>query len=556
MITNTNHKCNTTRRKARKVVRRWTETMSDAHLQLLEVLCTEINSDLAVRVLSLIKERNYDCLINVETDSPSSYLFASLYRDDAQIVALIKKFPHWNVTTDPKAEAMKTFIANEISCKETNEGIWEGRLHNDPVAASVFASAQRKISLLLDVAPELDELDFAFGPGSSYSVKNNTTAFDKLSSDVDVTPNCYGLARKFMLTCPGWSNNDGEQPSLRIIPGDRLAFVPKNAKTHRPIGINCLLNSVIQKGIGNALRARLKPVLNLRFAQEKHKMLAKNGSLSGEISTIDLRNASDTLSYALVQDLIPPSWFNLMDKARSQYYCVEDNWYPYHKFSAMGNGYTFELETLIFWAIADSCRDYLSCEGHVSVYGDDIICPSACSSLIIEMLALAGFRTNEQKTFVTGPFRESCGGDYFNGYDVRPFYLKDYISYRTLFLMHNFFVRNWLNLIYPKTFSWIRKRIGRENCKLFSGSSLEGDGHLLDNQQPSRDHFTISTVKWGSVMNHELSEFTKSYALYRLQFSSDFIVRGKYVGRSPRVDERLYFGFTKLKHSLRVHRHI
>lgn len=42
------------------------------------------------------------------------------------------------------------------------------------------------------------------------------------------------------------------------------------------------------------------------------------------------------------------------------------------------------------------------------------------------MLQFTGFKLNEEKSFFGDePFRESCGGDYFAGKPVRPFYLKE-----------------------------------------------------------------------------------------------------------------------------------
>jgi hypothetical protein len=39
------------------------------------------------------------------------------------------------------------------------------------------------------------------------------------------------------------------------------------------------------------------------------------------------------------------------------------------------------------------------------------------------LLAICGFKTNHSKTFSDGPFRESCGADWYEGIDVRPFTL-------------------------------------------------------------------------------------------------------------------------------------
>jgi hypothetical protein len=95
----------------------------------------------------------------------------------------------------------------------------------------------------------------------------------------------------------------------------------------------------------------------------------------------------------------------------------------YEKFSSMGNGYTFALETLIFWALGKAVN---SLTGGVvlSVYGDDIICSDCSAALLMEVLQWCGFVLNRDKSFVTGPFRESCGADWHTGTRVTPQYIR------------------------------------------------------------------------------------------------------------------------------------
>jgi hypothetical protein len=89
----------------------------------------------------------------------------------------------------------------------------------------------------------------------------------------------------------------------------------------------------------------------------------------------------------------------------------------------MGNGYTFELETLIFSSIVKVTLDrlgFLSIPGvSFHVYGDDIIVPSESADTVLAVLRWFGFTPNPKKTFTKGPFRESCGGDFFEGQPVR-----------------------------------------------------------------------------------------------------------------------------------------
>jgi hypothetical protein len=92
----------------------------------------------------------------------------------------------------------------------------------------------------------------------------------------------------------------------------------------------------------------------------------------------------------------------------------------------MGSGHTFPLQTILFYALAKATCDLLKIKGIVSVYGDDIIVPNAAAQVLTRVFSMLGFSINTEKsawseTFVHSyKFRESCGGDYVNGYPVRP----------------------------------------------------------------------------------------------------------------------------------------
>jgi hypothetical protein len=116
------------------------------------------------------------------------------------------------------------------------------------------------------------------------------------------------------------------------------------------------------------------------------------------------------------------------------------------KFSSMGNGFTFELETLIFKSLIRGIALYCGLEDDSSCYGDDIICNPQLGLAIQFYFPAFGFKTNREKTFLTGNFRESCGGDYRLGCDVRPFFLRGArsmgrITFAKLVSFHNFLQR-------------------------------------------------------------------------------------------------------------------
>jgi hypothetical protein len=226
-----------------------------------------------------------------------------------------------------------------------------------------------------------------------------------------------------VMSVPGW------RPShLECVLGNKVTTVPKNAKTDRVIAIEPELNLIIQLGIGRMLRKRLNRVgLLLPDSQAHNAKGAFEGSVTGRWATIDLSMASDTVSFEIVRSLLPARWFEALEQSRSPNGVLPSGErVVYQKFSSMGNGYNFELETLIFWAICSAVLDTHGWKGRQPlVYGDDIIVPTEYVGHILEAIRLIGFIPNEKKTHYSGPFRESCGKHYFSGVDVTPIYVKD-----------------------------------------------------------------------------------------------------------------------------------
>jgi hypothetical protein len=130
--------------------------------------------------------------------------------------------------------------------------------------------------------------------------------------------------------------------------------------------------------------------------------------------------ASDTLSYNLVAWLLPYPWLKFFSDVRSPLGKLKDGTkIPYAKFSSMGNGATFTIETLIFAAACDAVG-----ASEYTVYGDDIILSSDRSHDLLQLLRFMGFMPNWDKSYLEGPFRESCGGNYYLGDDITPVYLR------------------------------------------------------------------------------------------------------------------------------------
>lgn len=199
----------------------------------------------------------------------------------------------------------------------------------------------------------------------------------------------------------------------------RISFVDKNAKTFRtiepqPTGL-LLFQLAIDTIIRRALKRRGFDLSN----QMKNRQLAGRG-YTDRLATVDLSGASDCIAFVLL-DLFPKDWRRLIELFRCESGVItkfNDEKIIFEKVSAMGNGYTFALETLIFAAVVYAVLEEkgLRLKDHIkdiAVYGDDIIVPIYLAHDVIVTLHHLGFSVNNDKTFTRGLVRESCGHDYF-----------------------------------------------------------------------------------------------------------------------------------------------
>lgn len=161
-------------------------------------------------------------------------------------------------------------------------------------------------------------------------------------------------------------------------------------------------------------------------SQTLNQRLACLGSLTNDLATMDLEGASDTISRELVRELLPEDWFEWLDLARSHEGSLDGESIRYEKFSSMGNGATFDLESLIFFSLATAVCELRGYNSFwVNVFGDDIVVPSGIYDDLSKVFDQLGFIVNLEKSFHDSPFRESCGHDYLKGVQVRPVYLKN-----------------------------------------------------------------------------------------------------------------------------------
>lgn len=407
--------------------------------RVVSALLQDLDTPRALTVHLLIENGEWDQLVNLAID-PALYVTASDYFKDAVATELLRKCGDLPTTFDRRAAAVTGFWQAEKACHMTNLRL-APHLHNGPfedpadIQISDFLTETAKwVRWVLGPLPE--DLIGRHGPGATLTNRistGGTSIPDKMQSRPSITQNARCLLPLWWQTA--WSRALVSDRSDRSDPvtvrANEFTTVAKDAKKDRGICIEPSINVFYQLGVGRHMRARLQTIgIDLEEGQRRHQLKAAEASSTGKFATIDLSSASDTVSRKLVELLLPPDWYAALATLRSPLTKVDDQVVYLEKFSSMGNGFTFELETLIFLALAVQTADSLGVPvkigRNILVYGDDIIVPVEIARPLIAVLRYCGFTPNQGKTYIDGYFKESCGGDFFDGKAVRPHYLKEY----------------------------------------------------------------------------------------------------------------------------------
>jgi len=218
----------------------------------------------------------------------------------------------------------------------------------------------------------------------------------------------------------------------------RVISVPKTLKTPRIIAIEPTAMQYAQQSLFRSIRDHLKEddILSKMIGiedQDPNRVMAQTGSLSGDLATLDLSEASDRVSKRHVDNLLGrhSALHGAVMACRSSKAAVRgEGVIPLAKFASMGSALCFPMEAMVFLTVifvgiqkelsTPLCRETILREflGRVRVFGDDIIVPVDYVLSVVHELENFGLRVNMHKSFWTGRFRESCGREFYDGEDV------------------------------------------------------------------------------------------------------------------------------------------
>lgn len=334
------------------------------------------------------------------------------------------------------------------------------------------------VKLVLSLLPPLSDYPFwpKHGPGNVADMKgknvidkHNRVRYDRLLDRAFFSGHfaSYGLAGEAGFS-PDASLPD---PSAWIITREstrlpsELRFAKKNMKVARSVCSEPAPLMYFQQGVFAMMDGATRDSPFGRFIhlrdQSRNQELARFGSFTASIDTLDLSAASDSLSVELVRKVFPTSWKYYMLATRNPLVHTSEGIIAVHKFAPMGSAVCFPTQCLIFSAICVYAHCLHMLNWHVSerptrltrsnvldalwrindqpithrkmatryqpigVYGDDICCDSRVTPNVKALLVHFGFEVNEGKSFTgSQSFRESCGKYYLLGEDVTPLFYR------------------------------------------------------------------------------------------------------------------------------------
>ncbi len=373
----------------------------------------------------------FDCELNNFLSNNSCISESERFRLEQQRNNLIKKLE----TVDPALEKAAFDVFSYFNIR--------GRTFEVKLNTSVDVVIASTIARNVDLSLPCDDLQWLesigafgdFGTGSSVESEQNYVLKQSWSQ---LTASNGALIAAYKCLCnrtSGFYAIERERQrnfGCAITPYGKCTFVPKDTSKYRMVCTEPSLDMFFQRGLATYFDRFLISHFGIDISKQEviQKKMAQHGSITGELATIDSTSASDSIyleplvccgALSAKADLI----FRAC-KSRVMHYGTK-----HIKLSMVGTqgcGYTFSFMTLFLASIVEGVygmKGIPMINGVTfGVYGDDMIVRREAYDSVISAMEMFGLVPNKSKSFNSGPFRESCGGDYYNGRDVRSCYIK------------------------------------------------------------------------------------------------------------------------------------
>ncbi len=392
--------------------------------------------------------RDYACLytkllsdLELEADFPIHFN-SDMGSGEAARVALASSFYKKLAPSGNSVSADAAALDKFLSINESILDSWRFEARNEPESLfwDYFCDHLNNVcgAYLSESSFSLDSIreGMMTGPGAAQKADSTTFYSKMFESEMSYTnERLIPYYRAALVETGFWCDAERQRNELfgfRRVEGGKLFFAPKNAEISRTCCTEAHLNMLVQKSIGAYLESSMLNYfgISLSVQPDNNRYLARIGSKDGSFGTIDLVSASDSISVQLISQALRPCFFKAMlFMSRSERLVLPNGSLVEPKMIAtMGNGFTFPLQTVIF---ASAVRAIYQLMGfpcvcprtQFGVFGDDIIVRREAYEFTVAMLNKLGFKVNDGKSFNSGPFRESCGHDYFLGENIRGVYV-------------------------------------------------------------------------------------------------------------------------------------
>lgn len=286
---------------------------------------------------------------------------------------------------EPTNEQLKEAQA---SFEETEEciGTWDA-FFSERIPSPVHSTARQIVTSLIRETVrrgKFKDIIPSHGPGAVFPPRKPwvKSKFLTLYSSIQQ----YYPYDQFFCGLPSyWTETMVEEKSGSLLEADEivacLVAVPKDSRGPRLICVHPSESIWIQQGLRLVLEAAISshPLLRdkINFTdQTVNGKLALSSSVSRELVTLDLKEASDRLSSKLIRYLFGETAYAWLSCCRAdKVQLLDGRVISLRKWAPMGNALTFPVQSLVFWALVHASilsRYGINCT-EIYVFGDDIL---------------------------------------------------------------------------------------------------------------------------------------------------------------------------------------
>lgn len=340
---------------------------------------------------------------------------------------------------DKVRDSVLEFFDIDESCQA-----WED-YYSSPQCNRVLLDEARKIVSQVTARCDFRNIVGRHGPGSVFPSATPAEK-TKFLTYIDSIERYYGHSEHFCALPSFWKDvmchGDSDMDRVDDIVA-KITAVPKDSRGPRLICVHPKEAIWIQLGQSDVLTKAIcnHPLTRGKVNFTDQTVNADLALLSSEnraYCTIDLKEASDRVSCSLVRHLFGDFQYEILSCTRASH-VVWNGSAPraLKKWAPMGNGLTFPVESLVFYALV--VAGIRLARGHrygvpdapVYVFGDDLVVPIKERDVAIKALVQGGLVPNPLKTFSKGFFRESCGTDAYKGIRITPIRARKGLELKT-----------------------------------------------------------------------------------------------------------------------------